>query len=146
MHYRAEEKVTRDRKSIIPLIPAFLLLDTDQFDHEEINRFLDIMEIELQKGNSFDNLFFEDYRYYLTDWISPYFGHDAETVDIYKECLAKLDRLEPQNIINTHKNKNLIKIVLPHNVSGNLLEVLKEHYNLDASNCLISLELADIGR
>ena len=87
-------------------IPTFLLMEQSGYDGNELVRFLKIMESEIKKGSSFDMKYFKECRLHLSTWIEPISGSPEEEVEVFREWLSKLDDLENENIINSHKNKS----------------------------------------
>ena len=105
MHYKAEYSINPDKMEVIDYIPTFLCLKENGYSEAELIRFLKIVESEVSNGSSFDMLFLEDCRFHLSNWVKPDYGNTPEEVELCQLWLDKLDSIEDQNIINTHKNR-----------------------------------------
>lgn len=104
MHYRAKQRISKDGNEVVGIVPAFLFLDEDGFDASDLIWFLEIMEAEIIKANSFDMDFFKECRNNLNNWSDITFGAPADETALMAEWLVKLDALEDINIINAHCN------------------------------------------
>ena len=121
MHYKAERSITPDGESIIEFVATFLLMDSPGYDTPELVKFLQIMESEINQGSSFDVDYFNECKRHLNGWLCPTFGSSIKEQEAYRTWLSKLDHLETQNIINTHKNraKSKPKSLLLHRRKNN---------------------------
>ena len=122
MHYKAEETVTSGQ-DIRTCIPTFLLMNSHEFEIEDIIRLTEIMETEISRGSSFDMEFFKECRFHLRDYFEPNFGSTDEEKEACNSGLTRLDNIENQNIINTHKNseKAMSKnVILYKPIIGNI--------------------------
>lgn len=105
MHHEAKRTVTSDGSGVIDFIPSFLLMDTPEFSNGDFLRFLEIAEIAIKQGASFDMIYFQECRFYLSEWMSERFGSTKEEIEIYRTWSVRLNNIEIQNILNTHYNK-----------------------------------------
>lgn len=101
MHYEVK-KAFHDGEPVL-CIPAFLNLTG--IDENDLFKFIDFMEVEIGKGNTFEMDYFDDAKEYLID-----FKHDsAETFEQYRKFnyyLDKLKWLKIKNVSNYHKNNS----------------------------------------
>ncbi len=105
MHYIAQKKVSKDGKYVVDYINTFLLSDNENTELLDVVKFLEIMESELENGSSFDTVYFEECKWYLTDLSDESYGFPKDEIKVMKLWLSKLDKMERLNITNTHKNR-----------------------------------------
>ena len=105
MHHKAIYTVNPTTEEAIGYVATFMLQNEAGYNMELLHEFLEIMESEIQQGGSFDIGYFEECIMHLTAWADPKEGYPKNEAAACQDWLSKLEPLNKQNIINTHRNR-----------------------------------------
>lgn len=128
MHYEVKHLLCDGEP--VTCIPAFL--NKTGIDENDVFDFIDFIEVEIGKGNTFEMDYFNDAREYLVDW-----KHDsAETFEQYRKFNYYLDKLKWLKIKNISIYYNNIKKELNDKIIQKYPDIKYSVYNLgvNASN------------